>query len=86
MWAGSRQNHVVHWASPDCLMSCSSCGKACIEVKCPYSINYTEPNEQNLDYLYKDEDAVKLKQNHKYITQCLMQMAITKTKTAYFVV
>ena len=33
----------------------------CIEIKCPYSINYTEPNEQNLDYLYIDGDAVKLK-------------------------
>ena len=31
-------------ASPDQLMSCSCCGKACIEIKCPYSINYTEPN------------------------------------------
>ena len=39
-------------------MSCSRCGKACIEIKCPNSIKYTEPNEQNLDYLYKDGDAV----------------------------
>ena len=41
-------------ASPYRLMPCSCCGKACIEIKCPYSINYTEPNEQNLDYLYKE--------------------------------
>ena len=73
-------------ASPDQLMSCSCCGKACIEIKCPYSINYTEPNEQNLEYLYKDGDTVKLKQNHKYFTQCLMQMGITKTKNTYIVV
>ena len=51
-----------------------------------YSINYTEPNEKNLDYLYKDGDTVKLKQNHKYFTQCLMPMRVTKTKNAYFVV
>ena len=51
-------------ASPDWLMSCSSCNKECIEIKFPYSINYPEPNEQNLDYLHQDRDAVKLKQNH----------------------
>ena len=67
-------------------MSCSCCGKACIEINCPYSINYTEPNKQNLDYLYKDGDTVKLKQNHKYVTQFLMQMEVIKTKNAYFVV
>ena len=67
-------------------MSCSCCGKACIEINCPYSINYTEPNKQNLDYLYKDRDTVKLKQNHKYVTQFLMQMEVIKTKNAYFVV
>ena len=37
-------------ASPGWLTSCSCCEKVCIETKCPYSINYTEPNEQNLDY------------------------------------
>ena len=58
-------------------MSCSCCGKACIEINCPYSINYTEPNEQNLDYLYKDGDTGKLKQ---------IKMWVTKTKNAYFVV
>ena len=67
-------------ASLDQLMSCSYCGKACIEIKCPYSINYTEPNEQNLEYLYKDGDTVKLKQNHKYFTQCFMQMRLQKPK------
>ena len=48
-----------------------ACGKACIEIKCPYSENDTEPNEQNLDYLYKDGDVVKIKQSHKYFTHCL---------------
>ena len=71
-------------ASPDQLMSCSCCGKACIEIKCPYSINYTEPIY--IYYLYKDRNTVKLKQYHKYFTQCLMQMGVTKTKNAYVVV
>ena len=36
--------------------------------------------------IYKDGDAVKLKRNHKYFTQCLIQMGVTKTRTAYFLV
>ena len=40
----------------------------------------------NFDYLYKDGGTVKSKQNHKYFTQCLMQMGITRTKNDYFVV
>ena len=55
-------------ASPDRLMSCSYCGKACFEIKCPYSLNYTEPKKQNLDYLYKYVDAVILNWNHRYFT------------------
>ena len=64
-------------------MSCSCCGKACIEIKYPYSINYTEANEQNLGCSYKDGDEVNLERNHWYFTQCLMQIEVTKTKTAY---
>ena len=73
-------------ASPKQLMSCSCCGKACIQIKCTYSINCTEKNGPNLDYLYKDGDTIKLKQNHKYFQQCPMQMGVIKTKNAYFVV
>ena len=36
--------------------------------------------------IYKDGDAVKLKRNHKYFTQRLIQMGVTKTKTTYFLV
>ena len=69
--------------TPDWLMSCSCCGEACIEIKYPYSINYTEANEQNLGCSYKDGDKVNLERNHQYFTQCLTQMGVTKTKTAY---
>ena len=55
-------------ASPDQLMTCPFCGKACIEIKCAYSINYNEPNELNPHDLYKDRDTLKLRQNHKYFT------------------
>ena len=68
------------------LISCSCCGKPYIEIKCRYSIDYTETNEQNLDQLYKDGDAVKVKQNHKYFGQCLIKSGVVKSKNAYFVV
>ena len=33
---------------------------------------------------YITGDTVKSTQNHKYFTQCIMQMEVTKTKNAYF--
>ena len=60
VWFSMKPCHTLG-ASPDRFMSCLCCGRACIEIKCPYSVNHTEPNEQNLDYLYEDEEAVKLK-------------------------
>ena len=47
--------------NPDWLMSYPCCWRARIKIKCPYSINYPEANKQNLDYLYKDGDTLKLK-------------------------
>ena len=72
-------------ASSDRLMSCSCIGMACIEIKHLYLINYTEPNKKNFGYLYKDGNTVKFKQNHKYFTQCLKQMGVTKTTNSDFV-
>ena len=54
--------------SSDRLMSYSCYCRACTEIKWPYSINYTGPNEQNLDYLYSDGDAVNLKQSQVFHT------------------
>ena len=39
-------------ASPDRIISCSCCHKACLEVKCPYSISYTSPHDPNVDLPY----------------------------------
>jgi len=73
-------------ASPDRIMVCSCCEKSCLEIKCPYSINYTVPNETNLNYLIKNGEKLSLKTNHKYFTQCMLQMGVTGTKKTYFVV
>ena len=51
-------------AIPDRLMVCDCCEDACLEIKCPLSINYEKSNEKNLDYLYKSDNELKLKTNH----------------------
>ena len=71
-------------ASPDCLMTYDCFEDACLEIKCPLSINYEKPNEKNLGYLYKSDSEIKLKTN-QYFTQCILQMAATNRKLCYFV-
>ena len=74
--------------SPDRIVRCSCCKPACLEVKCPYSINYTHPQDPNitLPYLCKDDDVLTLKKQHKYYTQCQVQMAVTGYKHCFFMV
>ena len=73
-------------ASPDRIITCDCCEDACVEIKRPLSINYEKPNDKNLDYLYKGDSEIKLKTNHSYFTQCILQAAITNRKLCYFVV
>ena len=73
-------------ASPDHIITCDCCEDACVEIKRPLSINYEKPNDKNLDYLYKGDSEIKLKTNHSYFTQCILQAAITNRKLCYFVV
>ena len=75
-------------ASPDGVMTCNCCPKSCIEIKCPYSINYTSPADSTipLPFMEKIDGLLKLKKSHKYFTQCLMQMGITNSKYCYFFV
>ena len=75
-------------ASPDGIVHCSCCESACLEIKCPYSINYTSPTnlDLKLPYLKFESDKFSLNKNHKYFTQCQLQMAVTNTKKCYFFV
>lgn len=65
--------------SPDRIMTCDCCLPACLEVKCPFSVNHMSPTDPNvrLPYLVVDKDVVVLNKNHKYHTQCKVQMAVT---------
>ena len=76
-------------ASPDQVLLFSCCVKACVEIKCPYSIKYKNPCCSNLEYLRLCDGKTVLKKSHKYYTQCMLQMAVTGTintarKTIFF--
>ena len=59
-----------HGASPDGIVTCSCCSKKkwCLEVKCPYSINFTSPlsPDANLTYLTKLDGSLALNKEHQY--------------------
>ena len=44
--------------SPDRIMTYSCCKSACLEIKCPYSINHLSPDdpEAKLPYLKKQDN------------------------------
>ena len=73
-------------ASPDRILLYSCCEKACVKIKCPYSINYTKPRYSNLEYLQLCDGKTVLKNSHKYYTKCILQRAVTVTIKNYFVV
>ena len=73
-------------ASPDRLITCDCCEDTCVGIKLPLSINYENTNEENLDYLYKSDSETKLKTNHSYFTQGILQTAVTNRILRYFVV
>ena len=73
-------------ASPGRNLLCSCYEKACVEIKCPYSINYTTLCYSNLEYLQLWDRRTLLKKAHQYYTQRMLQMAVTGTIKNYFVV
>lgn len=73
-------------ASPDRIITCDCCSPACLEVKCPFSINFTTPHQGNLPYLVRENECITLKRQHKYFTQCQSQMGVTGLERCYFVV
>ena len=55
--------------STDRTLLCSRCEKACVEIKCPYSMNCTKPCCSNLEYLLFCDGKTVMKNSHKYYTQ-----------------
>ncbi|CAN7996132.1 unnamed protein product, partial [Ixodes hexagonus] len=69
-------------ASPDGIVSCSCCGSAVLEVKCPLSLKYAT-FAGPVPFL--DED-MHLNKCHAYYAQVQMQMALLQLPRTFFVV
>ena len=73
--------------SPDRMVTCSFCGTSCLEVKCPFSINHKSPTDEDVSLPFSkknEEGTLVLNRNHKYHTQCQVQMFAAQVTTAYF--
>lgn len=78
------KNYPYISVSPDLETFCECCGEGVVEIKSPYSICETTPSENNLSYLTKEGDIIKLKQTHQYFSQIQGQLAVTNRKIAWF--
>ncbi len=76
-------------ASPDGVFLCNCCNEnVCVEIKCPYSISYLSPTDEraSLPFMVKINNELRLKESHRYYTQCQFQMGILKLKKCFFFV
>ena len=51
-------------ASPDRIFYCDCCPPACVEIKCPFSINYTSPLDSSISLPYVKNGVIN--PQHKY--------------------
>ena len=72
-------------ASPDGIVECACCGKGCLEIKCPFSLQTSK--EISISYLKVSANGEKhLSKEHSYYYQVQTQTFITSTKYCNFVV
>ena len=72
--------------SPDTIIERGCCGKACLEIKCPFSIHHFTPcsPEANPSYINRESNALTPKKAHKSFNQCQIQMIAAKATKAIF--
>ena len=75
-------------ATSDNIFTCLCCDRACVEIKCPFSIRgkSVEDGWEDVDFLHKVEGNIELKKTHKYFTQIQGQMKANSCSKAFFVV
>lgn len=72
-------------ATPDGLISCHCCGTGILEIKCPYGVRHSTPN--NASYLeLKDDGSYSLSQKHAYYYQIQGQLNLLERQHCDFVV
>ena len=70
-------------------MTCKCHGKSTVEIKCPYSLKdqiIDLSSAKKCPFLCVENDKIQLNRSHKYYTQIISQIALTKTSQSYFVV
>lgn len=72
-------------ASPDELISCSCCGEATVEIKCPYCIRDLTENWEKSDFLVL-KNTILLKKEHKYDYQLMGLMGVCGIPKCYLLV
>lgn len=77
--------HPYFGASPDKIISCTCCGKGCVEIKCPYCLRDSSLEEVPGNKLCFVPGTKELDENHTYFYQVQMQMALTGTSCTDFV-
>lgn len=82
-----KQDKAYTAASPDGLVDCTCCGEGLLEIKCPFSIANSPPNQSNLPYLKANKQGqVNLSKSHQYYSQVQHQMGVTRRKWCDFFV
>ncbi|XP_065088846.1 uncharacterized protein LOC135710255 [Ochlerotatus camptorhynchus] len=73
-------------ATPDYLVECDCCGKACIEIKCPFRLSNKQQSFNDLEYLVSDGDSFKIRTDHEYYLQVQSQIYASNARFGYFYV
>ncbi|XP_062700210.1 uncharacterized protein LOC115258411 [Aedes albopictus] len=83
-------------ASPDCMMQCSCCGSAPVEIKCPYRLSENSPLNLQLSlyelskskdsFIEFDGDRFTMVKTHKYYYQVQAQIFMTQSNYGIFMV
>ena len=81
-----KKYHVLG-ASADAIGQCQCHGKFIIEVKCPFKHRHAKSiNDCISDKMFCLDNELKLKSNHRYMTQVQMQMHIYNISNCHFLI
>ena len=72
--------------SPDRIIECDCCGKACLEIKCPKSIRHLAPHhpEASLSYMNRESNVLTLKKLINNLLNVKYKWLLPKLQKANF--
>lgn len=77
--------------SPDGLCTCDCCETHLVEIKCPYSLSFSDSKIENIlsiknPYVLQENGSYKINKNHSYFYQLQIQMAVCRLSLSYLYV